>query len=143
MKRWLRPAVFGAADGLTCALAAVLSLAGHPGLVLHTAIALSVAECVSMAAGEWLSDSDSGLAASVVIGVATGAGGVLPAIPYAWLSGAAAMTVSVLVFAVAAGAIAWARCGERGRWRAVAETYGVLAVAAAAVVLSVLITPRG
>ncbi len=139
----LRPAVFGAADGLTCALGAILSLAGHPELVLRTAAALAVAECVGMAAGEWLSESSKGVAASTVIGVATGTAGLLPALPYACCRGTVAVTASAAVFAVCAGAIAAARTGQRGWKRAVAETYGVLVVVAGAVALSQLITPHG
>jgi VIT family len=137
----LRPAVFGAADGLTCALGAILSLAGHPELVLRTAVALAAAECVGMAAGEWLSQSSSGFQASAVIGLATGVGGALPALPYAWFAGGTAAWLSVAVFAVCAGLIAWARAGERGWLRAAAETYGVLAVVAVAVAASQLAMP--
>ena len=140
---WLRPAVFGAADGLTCALGAILSLAGHPELVVRTAVALAAAECVGMAAGEWLSESATGFQASAVIGLATGGGGVLPALPYAWLSGAAAVWASVAVFVVCAGLITWARAGRRGWKRAAAETYGVLAVVTLAVVLSQVLMPSG
>lgn len=140
-RNWLRPAVFGAADGLTCALGAILSLAGHPDLVVRTAVALAAAECVGMAAGEWLSESGTGFQASVVIGLATGTGGVLPALPYAWLAGTAAVWASVSVFAACAGLITWGRAGQRGWARAAAETYGVLAVVTLAVALSQLAIP--
>lgn len=143
MTLWLRPAVFGAADGLTCALGAILSLAGHSELVLRTAVALAAAECVGMAAGEWLSESGSGFRASAVIGLATGVGGALPALPYAWLAGSAAVWSSVAVFVACAGLITWARSGQRGWRRAAAETYGVLAVVAVAVALSQLALPSG
>ena len=143
LRALLRPAVFGAADGLTCALGAILSLSGHPDLVVRTAAALAVAECVGMAAGEWLSESSKGRAAAVVIGLATGVGGLLPALPYGWLRGAPAVAASAAVFVACAGGIAAARSVQRGWRRAVAETYGVLLVVAAAVALSQMITPRG
>lgn len=137
------PAVFGMADGLTCALGAILSLSGHAGLVFATAAALAAAECVGMAAGEWLSDSDEGLGSSVVIGLATGVGGLVPAVPYAFLKGSWAVAASVLVFVVCAGLIALVRRSERGWARALLETYGVLAAVAVAVWLSQLVTPHG
>lgn len=143
MRRWLRPGVFGAADGLTCALGAILSLSGHPGLIVRTAVALAAAECVGMAAGEWLSDSDEGLGSSAVIGVATGVGGLVPALPYAFLGGLWAVVGSVLVFLACAGLISLVRRSERGWGRALVETYGVLAAVALAVWLSQLITPHG
>lgn len=139
----LGPAVFGMADGLTCALGAILSLSGHADLVFATAGALAAAECVGMAAGEWLSESDKGFGSSVAIGLATGVGGLLPAMPYAFLRGSWAVAVSVLVFVVCAGLIAFVRRPERGLGRALLETYGVLAAVAVAVWLSQLVMPHG
>lgn len=143
MKLAVGPAVFGMADGLTCALGAILSLSGHANLVFPTAGAVAAAECVGMAAGEWLSDSDEGLGASAVIGLATGVGGLVPAVPYAFLKGSWAVWASVLVFVACAGLIAFVRRSERGWGRALLETYGVLAAVAVAVWLSQLVMPHG
>jgi VIT1/CCC1 family predicted Fe2+/Mn2+ transporter len=143
VKLLLPPAVFGMADGLTCALGAILSLSGHADLVFPTAAAVAAAECVGMAAGEWLSDSQHGLGASAVIGIATGVGGLLPAVPYAVLRGPWAVAASVLVFTVCAGLIAVVRRSERGLGRALLETYGVLAAVAVAVWLTQLAMPHG
>lgn len=141
--KWIRPAVFGAADGMTCVLGAVLSLSGHDGLVLRTAVALAAAECVGMAAGEWLSDSDAGLAASAVIGLSSAVGALIPAIPYGFATGPTAVAWSTVLFLACAAVIAAVRVPQRGGWRAVAETYGVFAAIAVAVWLSQLLTPKG
>lgn len=143
MKPVVGAAVFGVADGLTCALGAILSLSGHPDLVVRTAVAVAAAECVGMAAGEWLSDSDHGVASSAAIGIATGLGGLLPALPYAFWAGGWAVFFSALTFALCAGLIAVVRRTERGLLRAVLETYGVLAAVGAAVWLSQILMPRG
>lgn len=140
---WISPAVFGAFDGLTSSLGVLLGLAAHPHLVLPAAIGVGAAEMVGMAAGQWQSDSDDGLGAALVIGASTGAGCVLPAIPFALLHpGAAAIVSAVLVLAVTAG-IARLRAGRRGRRRAVIESYLILAATAAVVLLVHILTPGG
>lgn len=139
---WVRPAVFGAFDGLTSSLGVLLALASHPHLVLPAAVGVGTAEMVGMAAGQWQSDSDDGLGAAVVIGVATGAGCVLPAVPFAVLSsGPASVASAVLVLAVTA-AIARLRA-DRGRVRAAVESYAILAATAVVVLLVHLLTPGG
>lgn len=138
-----RPLIFGAVAGMTCALGVVLSLHEHSNLVFPTALGVAVAEMVGMAAGEWLSDSENGLTASATIGVAVGAAGILPAIPFLFATGMAAVAWSVGVLALMAGVISVARSGQRGPARAVVETYGVLAVVFGAVLLSGLVAPGG
>jgi VIT1/CCC1 family predicted Fe2+/Mn2+ transporter len=128
--RLLRPAVFGTFDGLTAVLGILLSLHGHPGWVLPSALGLAVAEGVGMAAGQWLSsDSDSGLAASGVIGAATAAGSLLPAVPFALLPGRWAIAASALVLIALGAGIAAVRSRDRGWLRALTETFGVLVAA--------------
>jgi VIT1/CCC1 family predicted Fe2+/Mn2+ transporter len=141
--RFLRPAIFGAFDGLTVVLGVLFSLTGHPSLVLPTAVGVAVAEGVGMAAGEWLSDSDSGFAASLVIGVATIVGSIAPALPYAWLPPGPALIASVTVVAVLGAVITGMRSRARGWTRAVLETYGVLAVTILAVAAIEYLTPGG
>jgi VIT1/CCC1 family predicted Fe2+/Mn2+ transporter len=131
------PAVFGAFDGLTCALGVLLPLlaAGDPHLAFRASLGVGLAEAVGMAAGSWLSSSGDGLAGSAVIGVATGLGAVLPAVPLVlWPSdtGRAGALVIVAALAVLIG-IVRAHGTGRGRWRALAETAAVLLLAAAAV----------
>jgi VIT1/CCC1 family predicted Fe2+/Mn2+ transporter len=139
----MRPAVFGSFDGLTAILGVLLSLSHQPRLILPAALGLAVAEGVGMCAGEWLSDSDSGFGAAAVIGLATAAGSILPAFPYALLPRGMAVAVSVAVFALMGTAISAARARERGWVRSLIETFGVLVVALVAVVVCELLTPGG
>ena len=141
-RTWVAPAVFGAFDGLTSSLGVLLALAGHPHIVLPTAVGVGSAEMVGMAAGQWQSDSTDGPGAAVVIGAATGAGCVLPAVPFAVMPPvAAAVSSAVLVLAVTA-AIARLRA-DRGRVRAAVESYAILAATATVVLLVHLLTPGG
>lgn len=141
-RSWVPPAVFGAFDGLTSSLGVLLALAGHPHIVLPTAVEVGTAEMVGMAAGQWQSDSKDGPGAAVIIGVATGAGCVLPAVPFAVLPpDAASVASAVLVLSVTA-AIAGLRA-DRGRLRAAVESYAVLVAVAAVVLLVHLFTPGG
>lgn len=143
MKAFARPAVFGGFDGLTAVLGVLLTLSGHGSLAFWAALSLGAAECVGMTAGEWLSDSDHGFIAALVIGVATMAGSVLPAVPYLFLAGVPAMAASVGVLALLGVGITWMRSTDRGWWRALMETYGVIAVAFAAVAVIQYVTPGG
>lgn len=141
-RTWVAPAVFGTFDGLTSSLGVLLALAGHPHIVLPAAVGVGTAEMVGMAAGQWQSDSNDGPGAAVVIGVSTGAGCVLPAVPFAICSPDVAAAVSTaLVLAITAG-IARLRA-DRGRLRAAVESYAVLVAVAAVVLLVHLFTPGG
>jgi VIT1/CCC1 family predicted Fe2+/Mn2+ transporter len=140
---WIRPAVFGSFDGLVSVLGVLFTLGGHQQLVFWIALGLGAAECVGMTAGEWLSDSRNGFGAAAVIGGATMAGSVAPAVPYLLLSGRPAVLASVAVLVLVGLAITALRAAERGWKRAVLETYGILAVAIGAVVAIQLLTPAG
>lgn len=142
MKRTLlSPAVFGASDGATSVVGVLLTLTGHPGQIIPAALGLAVAGGVGMTAGAWLSDdADAGPAEAGVIGVATAIGTVLPALPYAFLSGGAAIACSALILLLLGAAISRVRARDRSLRRAVAETYGVLAAVCVAVSLCSLIT---
>jgi VIT1/CCC1 family predicted Fe2+/Mn2+ transporter len=103
---------------------------------------VGAAEMVGMAAGQWQSDSEHGAAAAAVIGVATGAGCIVPAVPFALLPPtAAAWCSAALVLAVTAG-IARLRAG-RGRVRAAAQSFLILAAVAVVVLLVHVLTPGG
>lgn len=132
-RAWARPAVFGAFDGVTCYLGVLFPLLGDPRLVLPTALGVGLAETVGMAAGEWQSASDNGLGASLVIGVASGLGAVLPALPYGFGAGVWARVVSALLVLAVTAAIATVRAPGRGVRRAFAESFGILAAVAAVV----------
>ncbi len=137
----LAPAVFGGFDGATSVVGVLLTLTGHPGQILPTALGLAVAGGVGMAAGSWLSaDTDGGPREAVVIGAATAAGTLLPALPYLLLAGAAAMVCSGLLLVLLGAAITLVRAGDRSLVRAAAETYGVLIAVSAAVAVAAVAT---
>lgn len=142
--RLMRPAIFGVFDGSTSVLSILLAYRHLDALIFPGALALGAVGAVGMAAGEYLSDdSDSGIGASVAIGVATGVGTVAPAVPYLWLHGVWAAGVALLVLAALGALIAGVRA-KRHRWpRALAETYGVLLVASGAAVVCTLAVPAG
>lgn len=139
-----RPAIFGMADGITSYLGVLLGLAGHPGLIMAAAIGVGAASMVGMASGEWLSESRNGFGPSLVIGAATGAGVVLPALPYGlgfpgWYARGWSAALILAITAV----IAWQRRGDRSLPLAFAESYGVLVAAAVVVAVCVHFTPGG
>jgi VIT1/CCC1 family predicted Fe2+/Mn2+ transporter len=140
-----RPALLGAFDGLVCFLGVELGLLTHPALILTAAIGVGAAEMVGMAGGEWLSESRNGFGPSAVIGVATGAGAVIPALPYALMPGWYARGWSAALVLAITGLIAWKRGqqGTRSLPLASAESYGILLAAAAAVAICVHFTPGG
>jgi VIT1/CCC1 family predicted Fe2+/Mn2+ transporter len=138
--KWKRPAVFGAFDGLTCLLGVLFPLLHDPHLVLHTALGVGLAETVGMAAGEWQSESDNGLGASLVIGAAAGCGAVVPALPFGFLPAGPARWVSIVLLLTVTGLIAALRAERRGQLRAWAESFGILAAVALVVWLGMLLS---
>jgi hypothetical protein len=123
-----REACFGSADGVTIALGLIVSLAGHPGAMWHAATGAGVAELVGMTAGKWLSDSDAGFWVALANGGAALAACLLPAVPALTARGPVAVAAELALVAGIAAVISWLR-PERGVL-AVAQTYGVLIVAA-------------
>lgn len=139
---WMRPAIFGAVDGLTCALGVILSLAGHTGFILPGAIGVGTAEMFGMTMGEWMSESKNGFLPSLVMGLTTGLAAVLPAVPYSLCAGATAVVLSVLVFLSATVLIACVRASERGWKRSFLESFSVIGSVAVGVYVSHLLTPN-
>lgn len=135
-----RPAVFGLADGLMSMLGVVLYLAGHQALVFPAALSGGISSALSMAAGEWLSDSDTGLGAALVMGASAGTGAILPAVPYAVSPGPAAVAESVVICLLIGFVVALLR-PRRSFPMAAAETFGVLLAIFAAVLLLGLVLP--
>jgi VIT1/CCC1 family predicted Fe2+/Mn2+ transporter len=115
-------------------LGAVFALSGNVHALIVTAVGLAAAGTVSMAGGEWLSDSNHGLGASVVIGLTTAVGTLAPVLPYMlpFLDRGGQIFWSVYVCLLVGLVIARVRSMERGWRRGLAETYGVLFVAAGA-----------
>jgi VIT1/CCC1 family predicted Fe2+/Mn2+ transporter len=132
----MRPVIFGLADGAMSITGVILYAAGHTGSVFPLALSGGVSAAISMAAGEWLSTSENGPVASMTMGAATLAGSVLPAIPYAFLTGWRAPAVSVIILAGVAVAVARLRSQRKHPY---AETFAALALVLAASVACVLL----
>jgi hypothetical protein len=138
-----RPIIFGLGDGTVSLLGSVFYLSHHPSLVLPAAISGGLTSAVSMAGFDWLSDdSGHGPGEACLLGLATGAGCVLPAIPYAFCTGITAMAISVVICIYLAAVIALMR-PRRGAGLSLLETYLVLAAAFTVVILCVLFLPGG
>lgn len=120
-----RPAIFGLSDGLMSMLGVVLYLMGHQALIFPAALSGGISSALSMAGGEWLSDSEHGLGASCVMGAATGLGAILPALPYAFGTGPVAVAESIMI-CVLIGIVVAALRPLRGFGMALAETFGIL-----------------
>lgn len=135
-----RPAIFGLADGMMSLIGVTLYLLGHRSLIFPAALSGGISSALSMAGGEWLSDSGNGLGASCAMGAATGTGAILPAIPYAIASGAAAVACSVVICVLIGVTVAFLR-PNRGRGLALLETFGVLAAIFAVVLACGLFLP--
>jgi VIT1/CCC1 family predicted Fe2+/Mn2+ transporter len=134
------PAVFGMADGLTATLGIISGLIiSHqsPHAVWRAALSVGVAEFAGMGWGQYESSPQDGWDAALVCGAASLAAIVVPAVPYAFLAASLTWVISVVLVATFGLLVALWR-PEQG-WRAVARTYGLLAVAAALVCAANLI----
>jgi VIT1/CCC1 family predicted Fe2+/Mn2+ transporter len=125
------PVILGAADGLVIVLGLMVGLAvaaQPPAAVWHSGLSAGVAELVGMTAALWLSDGDARFARALGCGVASLAACVVPALPYLLAAPGAALPLALVLVAAVAGVIAWLR--PQHGWSALAQTYGVLLVAA-------------
>lgn len=105
----LRPAIFGLADGCMSLLGVVLYLhGGIPMVVFMSALMGGISSMFSMAGGEFMSD-DGQVLPSLVMGVACGIGGILPAVPYLFLSGNPALWACIGVVLAIGGLVAFLR----------------------------------
>lgn len=132
----VKEAIFGSFDGLTSALGVItgLIIAGtHSGpRILAAALGLAVAATVGMGAGQYLSDTKRSVRLALVMGAATFAGSVAPALPFIAGYGTPqlACTLGILV---AGGALI-------GHFRGYRLTFAVLAIVGALTVgLSALV----
>lgn len=122
-------AVFGSFDGLISAIGVIVALGAMNQNALLVAIAgLAVASGVGMAAGEWLSSTKCSIANALVMGIATIAGTIAPAIPFFIFPIVIATLVSVVIAIGLGVAIAKYRSPDRGN-RAYVETMSILAMA--------------
>ena len=138
--RLARPVIFGLADGAMSIIGVILYTAGHAGLVFPVAFSGGVSAAVSMAGGEWLSESDNGPGASTAIGLATLAGSITPALPYIILRGWQAVAVSVVLLVAVAAVVARLRSN---RMHPFLETGAVLLVVLTASAACALLLPGG
>lgn len=141
----LRPVIFGLADGSMSLLGVLLYLLHDQALIFPAALMGGVSAAVSMAGGEWLSDSDNGLGASVVMGLATGAGAILPAVPFTVARGAPAIGLTVgvcLVIAAIVGIMRGRSSQRHALWFEVAITFALLGVIFGVVLGCALIVPN-
>lgn len=132
----------GLSDGMMSLLGVLLYLLGHQSLIVPAALSGAVSSALSMAGSEWLSESDNGFGASCAMGVATGAGSLLPALPFLVATGPTAITASVLI-CLGIGVVVALMRPNRRPLRALAETGAVLAVIFAAVLGCCLVLPGG
>lgn len=139
-----RPAIFGSFDGAASLIGVTiyLLLSHHPALIFPVAVSGAISSAVSMGGGEWLSDSLNGLTASTVMAIATFTGAILPAVPFAFLTGPAAVAECGIICVCIAVAVSALR-PERSLPLALAETLGILIVVVAVVVACSLILPGG
>ena len=137
-----KSAIFGLSDGMMSLLGVVLFLLGHQGLIFPAALCGGISSALSMAGGEWLSDSKNGLGASCVMGAATGRGAILPAVPYALGAGPLAVAESVVICCLIGVVVASMR-PHRGFGMAVVETFGVLLAIFVVVLVVGLALPGG
>jgi hypothetical protein len=130
--------IFGLSDGAMSILGVVFVASGHRGWVVPLAFGGGLSAAVSMAGGQWLSDSSTGPRAAAAMGLATFTGSILPALPYAFLRGLAAPIVSIVMLGAVALVVARLRPHRR---RPVAETFAVLAVVLAVSIICALLLP--
>lgn len=125
-------------------LGVVLYLLGHQALIFPAAVAGAISSALSMAGGEFLSDSDSGLGASAVMGLATGLGALLPALPFAFTRGPAALAVMIttcVLIGALVGAMRARNCERHTFWQEMAGTLAVLALVFGVVTACTLLLP--
>lgn len=129
MSKILKPAIFGMFDGLTSSLGVILALLAAPHALLLAALGVGVSGTVGMAAGEYLSESDNGFLASVVMGLATGLGVLLPILPFMFLSGVVPLILSILITISTVAFISKLRVTETKSYkRAALESFSILLV---------------
>lgn len=124
------PAIFGFADGLTCAVGIVAGM-----LVTHqphhaiwiAAFSAGLAEFIGMASGQFQSAPEDGMLPAIVCGIASMLGAILPAFPYIFASGMLAVTLAIGMVCAVCAFIAIIR-PETG-WKAYALSYGITAAA--------------
>lgn len=130
-----RQAIFGSFDGLTSALGVIAAayLTGNAHVLVAAACGLAIASAVSMAGGEFLSETSQrkgALNRAGIMACATFIGSFLPAVPFLFLPKPVALAVTGVLVLVAAVVIAQFRVSAHGALRAYLQTFGILVAAA-------------
>lgn len=121
----------GLADGTTTGIGLSLALyiAHQPHLAVWLAgLSGGLAAFPGMASGRYQSDPGDGISGAAVCGLATTAGSVLVAFPFAVASGRAALAAAGAVTLILCSAVAVIRADSG--WRAWALSYGITVAAA-------------
>jgi VIT1/CCC1 family predicted Fe2+/Mn2+ transporter len=124
-KSLFRPAIFGLGDGCMSIVGVILYLLGDQHLIVATALSGAISAALSMAGNEYLSDSDNGLWPSIVMGLSTGAGGVLPALPFIFWHGSWALALMGLICLLIGLGVGWMRgreCEKHTMWQEILGT---------------------
>lgn len=143
----LGPAVFGALDGANTILGVINGVPADQMLKVCGLAAASAG--ASMATGSW--SAREGVVKSLVLGVATAAGTVLPALPYTVLAGRAALVGVAVVLLLLGAVISVVRtrlpgpdgASPESLARSAVETFGVLLTVCAIVAVCGLLTGGG
>jgi VIT1/CCC1 family predicted Fe2+/Mn2+ transporter len=127
-------AVFGSFDGMTSAMGVILALLATPHALLLGALGIGIAAITGMGLGEWQSDSSEGWKPPLVMAIASGAGVLIPVIPFLFIAGWPAVTISAVIIVIATAFIAKVRVSpERSYWKAAKESFTILGITALAV----------
>jgi hypothetical protein len=118
----------------------VFIAARDPGLVFPAAAMGAVSAAYSMGAGEGMGQQETDWHAIPVMAAATFTGTVLPALPYLWSRGWAALAQSAAVCLLVALAVGHLRTWRKHRY---AETVAVIGVGVAFTVGCNLLVPGG
>lgn len=139
-----RPAIFGLGDGCMSIVGVVLYLLGDQHLIFPAALSGAISAALSMAGNEYLSDSDNGLWPSAVMGAATAAGGLAPAVPFLFATGAAAlawMGAVCLLIGIVVGILRARACTRHTFWQELGGTLAIFALIFGAVLAASLALP--
>lgn len=141
MARVISAAVFGASDGLMSILGPVMFTASrYPNMVFPVAIMGAVSASCSMGAGEFLSQEETNWPAVPAMVAAVFLGSVLPALPYLWTRGGAALYQSMAICLAVAMVVGYMRTWSRYRY---VQTIGVLALVFGITVFCNTLVPSG
>lgn len=137
----LSQATFGSFDGMTSVAGIIFALLSRgSGPIVLASIGLAVASALGMAAGEYLSDSETsgGLGRAGVMGMATAAGTMIPVVPFFLFTASVALVFAGILSLMLATGIGFVR--KKGLVGYL-QTYGILVGAAVATIIVSLIVP--